>query len=391
MMVPEGGLEMGRRIRRKKFEISLATLIAAIVVIITISILYARGPPKPMGKKPKPTDGWELTLKITNPSLADILPVVDSSLGAAAIVLGTIISPPSGGTETKVVYNSAGDKICIRSKSGSSWRNSGQCVEGTKTKKNTPLTILDWVGGPSVYFLTTDNLLSGIDHNPKNDSWRLSSIADLKIKVHDLSQLSSVTWLNGTSTWVYYQSPDEQIWEVGMDDFRDKSWRNGSIGAVGTAQAGSGIGVSRWLNNTDEVEELFFQARDGGINGRMYAESNWKPDFYAIGGTTNDFIPDGASITATTANTSTGSTVVLSYIAKNGFLSVQLRGTTNISNYGAFSPPNQIVQGSGRSKTGLAAIGSLGAARMYLVDGQNIKELSSTGDSTVSNWTTVNL
>jgi hypothetical protein len=168
-------------------------------------------------------------------------------------VLGSYFSDTSGGPQTKLAYDGGNGRICVRTKSGSVWLNNVQCVEGANPIPNTPITVLDWLGGPSIYFIAKGNLLSGIDNIPKNNSWRLSSLASQKIGTHPLSQLGSVTWLNGTSAWVYYQDSNSQMREFGMDDYRDQIWRDGSVGPLGLALNGTGIGVSRWLKDGGEV------------------------------------------------------------------------------------------------------------------------------------------
>src|SRR5947207_2019529 len=57
----------------------------------------------------------------------------------------------------------------------------------------------------------------------------------------------------------------------------------------------------------------------------MYAGGEWIPYLYSIDGA-QDNVPVGASITATTVDESGGSTVLLAYVAKSGFLTVQARG-----------------------------------------------------------------
>ena len=68
-----------------------------------------------------------------------------------------------------------------------------QCMDGFHPKPGTPLTMLDWIGGPSIYFLTPDNYVSGIDHAQTNDTWKLSSVVKQKLKTNHLSQISSAT------------------------------------------------------------------------------------------------------------------------------------------------------------------------------------------------------
>jgi len=362
----------------------LAILLA--IAVVVLAVLYGIERHKDRsGMKP---------LRLDTFSPADVVPNAESNLAAATVILAKYFSPPSDReAETKVAYNAKDNhEVCIRTKMGSSWRNAVQCVQDTHAKSRTPLTMLDWIGGPSIYFFTSDNMLTGIDHVPKNDTWRISSVVNHKIRVHDRSQIASGTRMNGTSAWIFYQDRDEQIREFGIDDFRDENWHDGSIGSLSKAKVGSGIGVSRSVNGTDEVLELFFQATNGGINGRRYAQSSgWGTDIYHIDGTSRDNVPDGASITATSSNNfdnSTDNMVLLAYTADKSFVNVQTRGTTNIPGYGAFSPPNRAFNGAGQTK-GLAAVNSTGP-RIYLIDAQKIKEVSS-NDPTTSNWAVTDL
>ncbi|KAH0534025.1 hypothetical protein FGG08_007372 [Glutinoglossum americanum] len=378
------GLLSGPRIRRASVQryiwilLGLGLFIVALAVIITLSVLL----------RPKATP--KIALTVTTVAATSTPPLTDSGLDIAPIVLGApfSISPQN---ETKLVYNSEGGKICIRTKSQSSWSSSAQCVEGANPKNNTPLTILDWLGGPSIYFFTNKNSLSGIDYIPKTGGWRLSSITNEKITAHNLSQIASCTWRNGTAARVYYQVPNKQVWEFGMDDYRDQAWRNGSaVGFMGEAVEGSGIGVTRWINNTAEVEELFFEVISGGIQGKMYAQGKWIPEPYSVNGAAGGIL-DGSSITATTVGASAG-TVYLSYVAKSGFLELQTRGTTNVSTYGDFGSPNQIAGGDGHPRAGLTAIDSSGRPVIYFVNGRKLMELSSSSNSNLSiEWSGVEI
>jgi len=314
--------------------------------------------------------------------------VDDSGLGAAAIVLGAPFSL-NPENETKIAYNGEGGKICIRTKSGLEWSSNVQCVEGANPKNESPLSMLDWLGGPSIYFFTNDNRLSGIDYIPKTDNWRLSTIMKENITVHNVSQIASATWRNGAGAWLYYQVPNKQIWEFGMDDYRDQIWRNSSNGgSMGDAVPGSGIGVTRWINQTEEVEEMFFEVASGVIQGKMYAHKVWITDTYSIDGTA-DNIREGSGITATTVKASTGDMILLAYIAKNDFLEVQTRGTMNGTTFSAFSSPNKIVEGNGHPRTGVAAVDSSGMPMVYLVNGRKIVEMSSNNSS--AKWTNVDI
>ena len=152
-------------------------------------------------------------------SQSNTIPFTDSRIGAAGVVIGTYFSTAASGVkQTKLVYNSGGGKIYIRTKSVANWLNV-QCLEGVNPRSDTPLTELDWLGGLSICFITTGNLLSGIDHMPVSDTWKYSTLHDQKRPTHAQSQLASVTWLNGTPSWLYYQDVNSQLREFGFGDY----------------------------------------------------------------------------------------------------------------------------------------------------------------------------
>lgn len=73
---------------------------------------------------------------------------VSPGVEAAGVVIGSYFSNGvSGVFQTKLLYNSGGGKICIRSMSGTDWLDV-QCIEGANPRADTPLTVLDWLGGP---------------------------------------------------------------------------------------------------------------------------------------------------------------------------------------------------------------------------------------------------
>jgi len=317
------------------------------------------------------------------------MPITDSSIGAADVVIGTYFSTAASGVlQTKLVYNDGKGSLCVRTKSGIKWLNA-QCLEGANPRADTPLTVLDWLGGPSIYFITADNLLSGVDHMPLNDTWKFSTLRDQERPTHKQSQLASVTWFNGTSAWVYYQDANEQLREFGLDDYRGITWRDGSEGPLGLALAGSGIGASRWwlLSDGTEVLEVFIQVSDGALHGRVYMESVWTSDFYAVNGTPNT-VSEGAALTSTVVHQTNSTMVMLAYVASDGYLTVQSRGTANQTNteFDAFSTPQSIYRGDGEQTTGIAAFDSSGHPNIFFVNNDTILEFSAL-DVAAANWT----
>ncbi|KAE9374738.1 hypothetical protein N431DRAFT_372589 [Stipitochalara longipes BDJ] len=332
-------------------------------------------------------------LKATILPQPSILPIADSNIGAAQVVIGTYFSTTASGVlQTKLVYNGGNGQICIRTESSNEWSNV-QCLDGANPRADTPLTVLDWLGGPSIYFITTDNLLSGIDHMPVNDTWKFSTLRDQKRPTHPQSQLSSVTWFNGTSSWLYYQDINSQLREFGLDDYRDVVWRDGSVGPLGLALTGTGIGTSRWwlLSDGSEVLEVFVQVSGGALHGRVYYESAWTSDFYAVDGTPNT-VSEGAPLTSTVIHQPNATMVLLTYVASNGFLTVQSRGTANGTNtvFHAFSAPENVIQGDGSSTTGIAAFDAQGKPMIYLMKNNHVLEISAP-DVAAKNWSSVDI
>ena len=310
---------------------------------------------------------------------SSILPITDSSIAAAQVNIGTYFSTAASGVlQTKVVYNGGNGQICIRTLSQNEWSNV-QCLGGANPRADTPLTVLDWLGGPSIYFITADNLLSGIDHMPVNDTWKFSSLRDQKRPTHPQSQLSSVTWFNGTSSWLYYQDINSQLREFGLDDYRDIVWRDGSAGPLGLALTGTGIGTSRWwlLSDGSEVLEVFVQVSGGALHGRVYMQSVWTSDFYAVDGTPNT-VSEGAPLTSTVIHQQNATIILLAYVASDGFLTAQSRGTANGTNtvFNAFSAPENVLQGDGGSRTGIASFDNQGQPIIYFVKNNHVLEIS---------------
>lgn len=329
------------------------------------------------------------TIALTTAATAQITPLPDSHVAAAVDVLGSYIAPPGDTPKEQVVYNGANGQICIRTKESGMWWGSVQCVEGANPKPNSPITMLDWLGGPSIYFIDKDNHLSGIDNSPTNDTWSLSLVAESKTLVHNMSQLASVTWLNYTSSWLYYQGDDGEIHEFGIDDYRDRAWRGGSYGGLGECQPGCGIGASRWVNGSNEVLEIFCQVTNKAIQGRVFAQNVWNSNRYSVD-STGPQIPDGASLASTTIDDGNGSIILLAYITEGGFLTVQTRQAEN-PDVEAFSSPVQVVEGDGQANTGLTAVGWSQQARLIFMEGDQILELSSSNSTVGMNWTTATI
>ena len=225
----------------------------------------------------------------------------DSSIGAAEVTIGTYFSTAiSGNSQIKVVYNDGGGKICIRTKTENDWLRV-QCLEGANPRTETPLTILDWLGGPSIHFITADGYLSGIDQVPANDTWKFSPVRSTMRLAHPQSQLSSVTWLNGTSAWLYYQDANNQPRGFGVDDYRDITWRDGSIGPLGLSLTKGINRTSRWWRRGDDHEalEVHFQVNNAALPGRVYMGNTWNlADYFNLGTSNTSSLASIAFITS---------------------------------------------------------------------------------------------
>jgi hypothetical protein len=84
------------------------------------------------------------------------------------------------------------------------------------------------------------------------------------------------------------------------------------------------------------------------------------------------------------------SSILLTYIASSGFLTVQTRETAaNITDFGSFTKPAPVIQGDGSNTPGLAADGASGLPTIYLLKSQKV--LALTGDVTAANFTTTDI
>jgi hypothetical protein len=79
-----------------------------------------------------------------------VSPIPDSSLEAADVIIGTYFSTADAGVpQTKFAHNDGEARICVQTKSGTDWLASHvQCLEEANPRSDTPLTVLDWLGGP---------------------------------------------------------------------------------------------------------------------------------------------------------------------------------------------------------------------------------------------------
>jgi hypothetical protein len=365
---------------------------AALTAIIILVIIIALGVSLSKLRQAKISNGASTDnnstslMNVTIDQPSDVPPKPDTLLGAADIIKGTYFGKTADKPQTKYVYDTEDGKICVRTELDETWLPTLVCIENANAKPGTPLTILDWVGGPSIYFFTNDNIISGIDHVPSNDSWVISSISTRNVSVNPVSQISSTTWLNGSSAWVYYQDENNQLREFGLDDYRNQpsSWRDGSSGPLGLAAAGSWFAALQYSNGTDEFEEAWFQANSGSIHGKRYASNVWEDSDYAISSTASGVALGAPFDVTNVVGPDNTNTLLVAYVTTDGFINVAHRGTVNITDFGAFSKPVQVVQTDG-ANGGLVVDGGSGTPKMYNVHGQKI--LQFTSDTMMTVWT----
>lgn len=139
-----------------------------------------------------------------------------------------------------------------------------------------------------------------------------------------------------------------------------------------------------------QVMEVFVQVANNALHGRTYVDNSWTSDWYDIDGTPGT-VSTGTSIAAATIEKSGGSAdVLLAYVSKNKFLTVQSRTTFNVTEYGSYSTPKQLTEGDGSARTGLAIAPTLEGPNLYFVNNQTILELSAS-DVASTNWTTIDV
>jgi hypothetical protein len=93
-----------------------------------------------------------------------------------------------------------------------------------------------------------------------------------------------------------------------------------------------------------------------------------------------------STIAATIDKSNSPSEVLLAYVSKNKFLTVQSRTTFNVTEYGSSSIPKQLIERDGSSRTGIAGLSTPEGPKVYFINNQTILELSGS-DLTSVNWT----
>ncbi|KAG9238450.1 hypothetical protein BJ875DRAFT_48784 [Amylocarpus encephaloides] len=378
--------------------VALLLVIIALATVLGVKVKKNVQPPGPTSNPPEPSSLPDPPVVRGYPQ-AQVLPSTNS-IAATDIIVGTLFSPESDKPQLRILYKS-NDKLCIKTKLGSSFTPQVRCIENSNAKDDTPLTICDWLGGPTVVYITKDNHLAGFDYVPVNDSWVPSLITTNTVPVHPSSRLSSVTWLNGTSMWIYYQGQDSQLREWGIDDYRNVAFRDGSAGPLAAIQNGSSIGVVRYgATGADETEEACFQVTNGALHCRRYANSVWGDEQYTIAGTESGLaLQTSFDLTLVPDATSGNITVAVAYLKTNGYIGLQTRPAikgADIKTLGTFSKGTQIALGDGDASAGLVINGESGTVNVYLkktpVNGGHIFQYSSNANMvTWSNGTDITL
>ncbi|CAG8957431.1 hypothetical protein HYFRA_00011412 [Hymenoscyphus fraxineus] len=282
-------------------------------------------------------------------TVADITPteatLAFDSFDVEDSIMGTYFSPPAERPQSFMVYGASLGRICIRNRLNGTWSPTEKCVENANPKPGTSFSIVDWLGGPTIAFITTDNFLSTLNHIPakENETWALSTLVDDKVPAHPSSKLASVTWTNGTALWLMYQGPNGQIREYGLDDFRNRKFRPGSHGDIAPALNGTFLSAARY----DATEELCYQSTNTQINCRRYANGVWGNDDYVISSTESGLPAHAAfSMTMMTDPGTKVDTLLAVYAKSNGAVNLVTRSSVGINstNIGSFSSPVQISE-----------------------------------------------
>jgi hypothetical protein len=383
-----------RKLWRWISGIMFATLIA---IIIALAVLAAKrkasSDPSPPVPTATVTSTPEPPAAVVNNYQQGTVQSETERIGATDVVMGTFFGPTVDKPETRVVFDGGDGRLCVKTKQGAAFLPLIKCMEGSNAKDSTPIVVVDWLGGPTIVYVTKDNRLAGYNHVPTNDTWVVSPLGRTNVPVHPQSQLSSVTWLNGTSLWIYYQRADGQLCEWGLDDYRDVNFRDGSAGPLGAALAGSFFGVTRYVLGVDEYEEACYQATNAALHCRRYANSIWGSEVFTIAGTeTGLALPASFDYTTVIDPKTKTSVVAVAYIKQNGYVTVQTRATTNGTDLGAFETGVQVTQGDGSNTAGLVVTGESGFVNVYLKKGAPAggKIFQYSSNSSMTNWTTGN-
>jgi hypothetical protein len=220
--VEEGGFRSGINKfvpfwrKNKPTPIDLVLWLFSFVLLIlfaTFVALYAELKKSPSA--PILPSSNNTTSNITFSTLPDTsAPLIqDSSLGLAPANFSDYFAPATSvSLMESLVYNAGNNTVCLKGHEfGQPWQTNVQCISGLDIMDNSPIVMLDWIGGPSIYWISKNSTLTGIDHVPSDNSWKISSVASQHRQTSNTTQLQAVTWLYGTSAWLYYQDVDGQV------------------------------------------------------------------------------------------------------------------------------------------------------------------------------------
>ncbi len=71
----------------------------------------------------------------------------------------------------------------------------------------------------SMCFARNDRILEIEPDTLSDNTWESCSLEDQYNHSHPEPLLESVTWLDGTSPWMYHQDPDSQLGEFSLDEY----------------------------------------------------------------------------------------------------------------------------------------------------------------------------
>ncbi|CAG8982402.1 hypothetical protein HYALB_00007524 [Hymenoscyphus albidus] len=358
--------------------------LSTFVVLIAIAAVFAVRE----STRPSPVIKNTVTVADITPTEATL---AFDSFDVEGPVMGTYFSLPAERSQSFMIYGASPGRICIRNRLNGTWSPTEKCVENANPKPGTSFSIVDWLGGPTVAFITTDNFLSTLNHIPAkdNETWALSTLVDDKVPTHPLSKLASVTWTNGVMNQFYFLlafrvlRTNGQIREYGLDDFRNREFRPGSHGDIAPALNGTFLSAARY----DAIEELCYQSTNTQINCRRYANGVWGNDGYVISSTESG-LPAHAtfSLTTMTDPETKVDTLLAVYAKSNGAVNLVTRsfGGINSTNIGSFSSPVQISE-VGVGNTCLVINSANGVVELFASNTRKIYWYSS--DTNLTTWT----
>lgn len=148
-----------RQVQKLKKLLLLVIIIVIILIIaiaVPLGVLYGKkshhSSTSGASQASNTSTSINISLSTTTYDYSNVPPLTDSKIGAGVLQISDMFTPSSAGASTMVAYNSDKGKLCNRIKSANTWHTKVQCVEGANPLPNSPLTVLDWLGGVRIFF-----------------------------------------------------------------------------------------------------------------------------------------------------------------------------------------------------------------------------------------------